>query len=81
MTLADDAADAEASAAPTSGFDHVVAINVSPLFRGHSLVLPNPGRGDPQRLHEDGLTTALAFLASCTRSDAKLLFNSLVNAS
>ena len=33
---------------------HVVAINVSPLFRGHSLVLPDPARGHPQQLHTDG---------------------------
>jgi hypothetical protein len=61
-----------------AGPDQIV-VNVSPLFRGHSLVLPDPAALAPQRMQARGLEGVLRLLAQnhCSGGSTRLLFNSL----
>mmetsp|Transcript_23456 Transcript_23456/g.61439 ORF Transcript_23456/g.61439 Transcript_23456/m.61439 type:complete len:396 (+) Transcript_23456:302-1489(+) len=56
---------------------HAVAINVSPLAVGHSLVLPWLGRSLPQYLDFQALSVAVRVMAECRHPHSRMLFNSL----
>lgn len=56
---------------------HFLVVNVSPLWEGHCLFVPSPGRLLPQVLTRQALATALSLLAAVPARDFRVGFNSL----
>ncbi|KAJ9457568.1 GDP-L-galactose phosphorylase 2 [Diplonema papillatum] len=55
----------------------LLIVNASPMFLGHSLLVPARSRNFPQVLRADALGLAAAFIARSRRADARLCYNSL----
>ena len=62
---------------PPDGYPSTIFINISPLAPAHSMVVVGLRRGLPQLLTREALATAAAILRQSTRSDMRILYNSM----
>eukprot|EP01059_Diplonema_ambulator_P018968 TRINITY_DN3168_c2_g1_i2.p1 TRINITY_DN3168_c2_g1~~TRINITY_DN3168_c2_g1_i2.p1 ORF type:complete len:304 (+),score=54.56 TRINITY_DN3168_c2_g1_i2:963-1874(+) len=60
------------------GVSAMFAFNVSPMFLGHSLIIPNPEEKHPQVMNLQGLSIAVNFIRNNTaHPDGRIVYNSL----